>query len=357
MLEQIRNFFLPLTGNIPLHEKLYSGLAALSAIVLVAWISEITSGEQGLIFMAASMGSAAVLLFAVPHSPMAQPWPLLGGHMVSALTGVFTYQWLGAEPLSAAVSVAVAIIAMFFLRCMNPPGGAAALGAVMGGPEIHHLGYYYVLMPVTLNVLVILIAALVINNVIPGRRYPLMPERRAEPERDDFSWALGQSLLENEDLDAALDEHETFIDADRDELRQIYQQATMNAYKRRLGHISCGDIMISDPTRLTANMALGPARRLMENLGRGVLPVVDDQRQVIGMLTRDELQQDYHHGARVIDFMKKPVDVARVEQHVLDIVPLMSKQGWRAIPVVDEQLHLLGIITRSEIARALLALR
>jgi CBS domain-containing membrane protein len=75
------------------------------------------------------------------------------------------------------------------------------------------------------------------------------------------------------------------------------------------------------------------------------------------MLTRDELQQDYHHGARVIDFMKKPVDVARVEQHVLDIVPLMSKQGWRAIPVVDEQLHLLGIITRSEIARALLALR
>ena len=75
------------------------------------------------------------------------------------------------------------------------------------------------------------------------------------------------------------------------------------------------------------------------------------------MLTRDELAQDYHYGARVVDVMKKTFDVAYVDQHVLDIVPLISKQGWRAISVVDDQQRLLGIITRSEIARALLALR
>jgi CBS domain-containing membrane protein len=357
MLEQIRNFFLPLTGDIPLHEKLYSGLAALIGIALVAWISQVTTGNQGLIFMAASMGSAAVLLFAIPHSPMAQPWPLIGGHVVSALVGVSSYQWLGADPLAASVSVAIAIVAMFFLRCMNPPGGAAALGAVLGGPEIHNLGYYYVLMPVLMNVIVILLAGLVINNIIPGRRYPLMQERGLEKGHDDFSWALGQSLIDNEDLTAAMDDHESFIDADRDELRQIYQQATMNAYKRRLGHVSCGDIMINEPTRLTGNMSLGPARRLMENLRRSALPVVDDQRHVIGMLTLDELQQDYENGVRVADVMKKAVDVAFVDQHVLDIVPLISKQGWRAISVVDEQHRLLGVITRSEIARALLALR
>ena len=131
----------------------------------------------------------------------------------------------------------------------------------------------------------------------------------------------------------------------------------MNAYKRRLGHVSCGDIMINDPSRLTANMALDPARRLMEDLRRNALPVVDDQRHVVGMLTRDELAQDYHYGARVVDVMKKTFDVAYVDQHVLDIVPLISKQGWRAISVVDDQQRLLGIITRSEIARALLALR
>jgi len=357
MLERIRNFFLPITGEIPLHEKLYSGLAALAGISLVAWISEVTSGQQGLIFMAASMGSAAVLLFAAPHSPMAQPWPLLGGHLVSALVGVFSYQLFGAQPTAAALAVAVAILAMFFLRCMNPPGGAAALGAVMGGPEIHELGYYYVLMPVALNVLVILVVALVINNVIPGRRYPLMQDLNPQQGREDYSWALGQSLIESEDLDAAMDEHQSFIDADRDELRQIYQRATMNAYKRRLGHVSCGDIMLNEPTRLTANMALDPVRRLMENLRRSALPVVDSERHVIGMITWDELQQDYHHGARVVDVMKKAVDVAFVDQHVLDIVPLISKQGWQAISVVDDQHRLLGLITRSEIARALLSLR
>jgi CBS domain-containing membrane protein len=357
MLERVRNFFLPVTGEIPLHEKLYSGLAGLVGISLVAWISEITSGQQGLIFMAASMGSAAVLLFAAPHSPMAQPWPLLGGHLVSALVGVFSYQSFGAGPMAAAIAVAIAILAMFFLRCMNPPGGAAALGAVMGGPEIHGLGYYYVLMPVALNVFVILLIALIINNVIPNRRYPLMQELHPQKRRDDFSWALGQSLIEIEDIDAAMDEHESFIDADRDELRQIYQRATMNAYKRRLGHVSCGDIMLNEPTRLTANMALAPVRRLMESQRRSALPVIDDERHVIGMINLADIQQDYHHGARIADVMKKPDDVALVDQHVLDIVPLISKQGWQAISVVDDQHRLLGLITRSEIARALLSLR
>lgn len=357
MLERIRNFFLPVTGDIPLHEKFYSGLAALTGISLVAWISEVTSGHQGLIFMAASMGSAAVLLFAAPHSPMAQPWPLLGGHLVSALVGVFSFQVFGAEPLAAALAVAIAILAMFFLRCMNPPGGAAALGAVMGGPEIHNLGYYYVLMPVALNVLVILLVALLINNIIPGRRYPLMQETYPDNRQDDFSWALGQSLIESDDIDAAMNEHASFIDADRDELRQIFQRATMNAYKRRLGHVSCGDIMLNETTRLTENMALDPVRRLMQSVRRNVLPVLDDQRHVVGMISWDELQQDYHHGARVADVMKKSVDVAFADQHVLDIVPIISKQGWQAIPVVDDERRLLGVITRSEIARALLALR
>ena len=356
-LDQVRNFFLPISGSVSYREKLLSGLAALMGIFLVAWIGQLTTGREGLVFMAASMGSAAVLLFAVPHSPMAQPWPLIGGHLVSATIGVLCYQWLAATPLAAAFSVSIAIVAMFFLRCMNPPGGAAALGAVLGGPAIHDLGFYYVLMPVGLNVLIIFIAALVINNLLPGRRYPLMTKPPDEKSKTDFSWALGQQLFNDADIDMAMENLDAYIDADREDLKQIYRQAALNAYKRRLGHVNCSDIMTPDPSVITAETLLGQARVIMTQQHRVALPVIDESRQVIGVLTQEDLLLGHQQDVRAVDVMRPATEMAFVDQHVLDIVPLISKVGWRTIPVIDREQRLQGIITRSDIIRTLLSLR
>jgi CBS domain-containing membrane protein len=142
-------------------------------LLAVGAISRAVVGGEGAPYIAAYMGAAAVLIFAVPHAPLSQPWPLLGGHVVSAVVGV-TCQKLIADPLLASASaVALAILVMQALRCLHPPGGAAAMVAVVGGPAIHELGYGYVLAPVGLNALVLLGLALLINNVIPGRRYPV----------------------------------------------------------------------------------------------------------------------------------------------------------------------------------------
>ena len=355
--DQIRDFFLPLSGNVSHREKIYSGIAALIGILLVAWISQATTGDEGLVFMAASMGSAAVLLFAIPHSPMAQPWPLIGGHLVSALVGVLCYQWIASVPVAAAMAVSIAIVAMFFLRCMNPPGGAAALGAVLGGPVIHDLGLYYVLVPVGLNVIVIFMVALVVNNLLPGRCYPLMPEKRGGRQQADHSWALGQNILDDSDIDDAMINLDSFVDADREDLKKIFQQATMNAYKRRLGHVSCADIMTPNPTVITADMPMGRAREIMTEQNRRVLPVVDAQRHVVGLLTQDELLRETRQTAVVADVMRSEPVAASIDQHVLDIVPLISQKGWRRISVVDSEQRLQGIITRSDIIRALLSLR
>jgi len=355
--KQIRDFFLPLSGNVSFKEKILSGLAALTGIALVAWISQWTTGVEGLVFVAVSMGSAAVLLFATPHSPMAQPWPLIGGHLVSALVGVLCYQWVSSVSLAAALAVAMAIVAMFFLRCMNPPGGAAALGAVLGGPAIHDLGFYYVLVPVGLNVMVIFMVALVVNNLIPGRRYPLMPETAAEQQQLDHSWALGQNLINDKDLDSAMDNLDSYIDADREDLKQIYQQATMNAYKRRLGHVSCADIMTPNPTVITADMLMGQARQIMTEQNRRALPVIDEHHHVIGLLTQEELLRETRQTVPVAEVMRAEPDTVLAEQHVLDIVPLISQKGWRRVSVVNDNKELLGIITRSDIIRALLSLR
>ena len=61
---------------------------------------------------------------------------------------------------------------MHATKTLHPPGGATALICVMGSPKIHDLGYLYVLMPVGAGVAVMLLVALLVNNLSPRRRYP-----------------------------------------------------------------------------------------------------------------------------------------------------------------------------------------
>ena len=96
-----------------------------------------------MVYIVPSMGASAVLLFAVPHSALGQLWNVIGGHLISAGIGVACYQWLPSNGIAAGASVGLAIGAMYYTRCIHPPGGATALAAVIGGPNIHALGYQY----------------------------------------------------------------------------------------------------------------------------------------------------------------------------------------------------------------------
>ena len=124
------------------------------------------------------MGASAVLLFAVPSSPLAQPWSIIGGNGGGPV-GVACAQWIPA-PGSAAgvVAVAVAIALMFQLRCIHPPSGAVAITAVFGGPAVRALGFGFVVMPVLVNSMLLLLLALVFNN-LARRRYPHRPPEAA----------------------------------------------------------------------------------------------------------------------------------------------------------------------------------
>jgi CBS domain-containing membrane protein len=169
------------TSTPPSHEhatlwgSLLTALGCFIGLLAVGAISRAVVGPEGAPYIAAYMGAAAVLIFAAPHSPLSQPWPLLAGHVVSALVGVTCHQLIPDLLLASASAVALAILVMQALRCLHPPGGAAAMVAVLGGPAIHELGYGYALAPVGINALVLLGLALLINNVIPGRRYPALP--------------------------------------------------------------------------------------------------------------------------------------------------------------------------------------
>jgi CBS-domain-containing membrane protein len=163
-------------------EKWVSTIGGLAGILSVALVSQSQLGLAGSASIIASMGSSAVLLFAVPHGPLSQPWPVFGGHLVSALIGVTCVKLISDPMLAAAIAVALAIGAMHYLRCMHPPGGATALGAVLGGDAVHQLGYQFVITPVMLNAITILLVAVLFNAPFAWRRYPPVWSMGADPK-------------------------------------------------------------------------------------------------------------------------------------------------------------------------------
>ena len=122
---------LSVPGAVPLQTLCFG----LLGIALVYWTSALLAPGGASTLVVASMGASAVLLFAVPHGPLSQPWALIGGHMVSAFIGVSCATLVPDTITAAALAVGLAIGAMHLLRCIHPPGGATALAAVVSGPS------------------------------------------------------------------------------------------------------------------------------------------------------------------------------------------------------------------------------
>jgi CBS-domain-containing membrane protein len=173
------NYFQKMKGGgqsppkVGLFEVLWSWIGSFLGISAVALIHYKILDQTGLILIIGSFGASAVLIYGAIRSPLAQPRNLLGGHILSAVIGVTAFQWLGGQPwLAAAVAVSTAIAVMHLTKTLHPPGGATALIAVIGGDSVHNLGYLYVFMPAALGAIVMLIIALIINNIPKNRRYP-----------------------------------------------------------------------------------------------------------------------------------------------------------------------------------------
>jgi CBS-domain-containing membrane protein len=154
-------------------EIAWSWLGAFLGIALVALVHYNFLAEGGMLLIIGSFGASAVLIYGAVKSPLAQPRNLVGGHILSAIIGVFCFQTFSGETwLAAALAVATAIAVMHATRTLHPPGGATALIAVIGGDQVHTLGYLYVVMPVALGAVIMLVVALLINNIPKTRKYP-----------------------------------------------------------------------------------------------------------------------------------------------------------------------------------------
>jgi len=224
-VQRLRHFLgIPTSGHHS-NEQVVATLGGLISIVLIIGVSRALLGPQDGLLIVPSMGASAVLIFAVPHSPFAQPWSVLASHILSAIIGVACYQWVPLPALAAGLAVGLAIGAMHMTRCIHPPGGATALAAVIGGPELHALGYGYVTHPIAINCAVILLTGIVFNWFFPWRRYPASLMRYAPVGPAEKN----QPGIASAHIAAAMDHLNVVIDVSPEELQEIVHQAQLIA--------------------------------------------------------------------------------------------------------------------------------
>ena len=206
-------------------EKLISTAGGFVGILLVLMVSGKMLDFHGAALVVASMGASAVLLFAVPHSPLSQPWSLLGGHLISAAIGITCAHAIADPFYAGALAVALSIGAMHYLGCLHPPGGATALVAVLGDEPVRSLGYAFMVTPVLANVLIMLSVAVIANYPFRWRRYPRLLSA-PEPLPGEIEPAQAEKcMIAHSDLVYALSEIDSFIDVSEEDLLQIYHLA------------------------------------------------------------------------------------------------------------------------------------
>ncbi|HEY1995689.1 HPP family protein [Paraburkholderia sp.] len=364
--------FIPSPIAVRWPERLRSCLGALLGIAFTGGSMHLLLGPAANIpLLVAPMGASAVLLFAVPASPLAQPWSILGGNLVSATVGVACAGWIADPVGAAALAVALAICLMFALRCVHPPSGAVALTAVLGGPSVHALGYRFVAEPIAIQSAALLCAAIV-YHAVTGHRYPHVAQQGpgkgaagSEPApREGFTRA---------DLDAVVKRRGELLDIDLDDLESLLREIELQAYARTFSELTCADIMSSPVLSVSVVTRASQAWDLLQQRSIKALPVIDANQCVVGIVTRADLMDKPAFGnlpvlpplvsrwfrrrtvpAPLVGALMNPdVQSVGVATPIVELLPLFANTGHHHIPVLDAQERLAGMITEADLIAGL----
>lgn len=358
----LRNF-LPASVRIGYAEALRMSVGVALGLLITGVLSRWWGGGAGDIWMVSSLGASAVLLFGMPAAPMAQPWPVLVGTVLSALVGAAMQALVPDTAIACALAVGLSVMLMVPLRCMHPPGAGFAAYVVL--ERIN--GVTLVVFPILFNVAALLVCA-VIYNAVTGRRYP-HPQHSLKPAFQ----VDGKEVFASEDLDAALSHYNQVLDVSRADLEGLLHIAGRSAFNRNFGNLRCADIMSQPVFAVEPGVPQKEAWALMRQEQVKALPVVDAQGMVVGVVSVADFvrqatldapegiaQRIRHlvtgrsaHATKVEALMDASVQTVQADVLLVELVPLFSGRGCHHLPVVDAQHRLVGIVTQTDLIRAL----
>ena len=119
--------------------------------------------------------------------------------------------------------------------------------------------------------------------------------------------------------------------------------------------MQASDIMTPNPRRCSARDSLEGVARIMLEEDIGVVPVVDEQNNLVGVITdRDIVVRCVAAGDSpdtcVVDaYMTSPVVSVAEDASIEDVANAMAKEAVRRIPVVDKEGRLCGIVARADL--------
>ena len=350
--EQPKRFklFSPILSGASLPDRLWACAGALVGICITGLICGLVFGHGALVpLIVAPVGASAVLLFAVPASPLAQPWPIIGGNSISALAGVIAWHITSDPSIAIGLAVCLGILAMSFTRSLHPPGGAAALTAVIGGQPVHDLGFLFSLVPVAVNSAALVGLGIIFHKLMK-HNYPHRPVAapanihrtadRAPPDRVGFTAA---------DIDGAIaDLHET-LDIDRSDIDSLLHRVEQRALVRTHGEIKCQDIMSQDVITAKRDASADEVRKLLGRHHLRTIPVVGDDGKLAGDFGYDELERAGADGR--VPVVKAAT--AHAEDPAISLLPVLTKGSTHNVIIINDHNQIEGVVSQTDLLVAL----
>jgi len=338
--------FVPILAGATLKERLIGCVGALIGICLTGLVCGLAMGEgPHLPLIVAPVGASAVLLFAVPASPLAQPWSIVGGNTISALVGVTVAALVTDPALAIGLAVALAILAMSLTRSLHPPGGAAALTAVIGGAAVTRAGFWFPLVPVAVNSLLLVGVGMLFHR-LSRRQYPhrqtvapVNAHRTADPPA---AFRVGFNTA---DIDAAVASLNETLDISRADLDALLRQVELQSLLRQHGELTCADVMSRDVVTTVPDASAETVRGLLLAHDIRTLPVLDGEGRLAGTVGLREL-------AAAAPDARLPVSqaaTAKAGDPAIGLVPRLTDGTIHAVVVTDGDNRVVGIISQTDL--------
>jgi CBS domain-containing membrane protein len=299
--------------------------------------------------LVAPMGASAVLLFAVPASPLAQPWSIVGGNTLSAIIGILVGLAVPNGTLAAGLAVGGAIAVMSLARCLHPPGGAVALSAVLGGAANAAHPLLFAFYPVGLNSLLLILTGLAFHRM-SGHSYPHKSVPFANVHDTKDVAPLNRSGVQLADLDAALQNFGETLDVSRDDLQGVFKSAEVMAAQRQSGQLTCRDIMSKDVIVIAGTAPVSQAHDLLRARHLRALPVVDAAGRLLGVINWPDMDAS---GPLAQDIMSL-ADIAHSETLANSLLQPLANGEAHEIMIVDRDMLLMGVVTQTDMIAAFL---
>lgn len=364
----------PAMGQARPTEMLRAGLGVFFALAALH-LAAVLIGTDGRLTLGliAPFGATAFLLFAVPNTPLAQPWSAIIGNGISASVALVTVHFLADPFLQGPVAVGTAVVLMHLARALHPPGGAVALSTVLVADSIPDPGWLYVLSPVMLGTAILVIVA-AIYNPLTGRHYPFRQahEPASRPNTPPERAPLG---LSRDQLGELLSDFRQSSNIGVEDLARIIAGAEDRSATMRLGGKTCGDIMSKDLITVSTEAPLARVATLFNRYGFTALPVVRDDGDYAGMIFQWQLiqrasEEAVRLRARFLDGVAAILDpkagrspragavmrmdgpVLSPQSPVIDLLPILSHGPTDAVAIVAGN-KAVGIVTRTDLVAAL----